>query len=222
MIASFAYLSLLWLLHAVCQVAAYKQLSNNSLASIPSPGKDFDIRTGPILAPILTVRVSGTNGNDKVRHHFVNYFRKNLPKWELSWENSTQPTALQKNIKFANLIFRRDPPWAKKGDVGRLVLAAHYDSKMEPKGFIGAVDSAAPCAMMIHAARSIDQALTRKWEAMQKNGQAGLGAEKGVELYLLDGEEAFKMWSDSDSIYGARLVAILYNDEEFVKANGRL
>jgi glutaminyl-peptide cyclotransferase len=207
MLLSFTHLSLVWLLHSVCQVSAYKQLSDNSLASIPSPGKDFDIRTGAILAPILTVRVSGTDGNDKVRHHFVNYFKKNLPKWDLSWENSTQPTSLRKNIKFANLIFRRDPPWAKKGDVGRLVLAAHYDSKMEPKGFIGAVDSAAPCAMMIHAARSIDQALTKKWDAMQKSGQTNRAAEKGVELYFLDGEEAFKLWTDKDSIYGARSVA---------------
>lgn len=187
-------------------MSAYKPLSNNTLASIPSPGKDFDIKTGAILAPILTVRVSGTDGNDKVRHHFVDYFRKNLPMWDLTWENSTQPTVLKKDVKFANLIFRRDPPWAKQGDVGRLVLAAHYDSKMEPKGFIGAVDSAAPCAMMIHAARSIDQALTRKWETMQKNGDTNRGSERGIELYLLDGEEAFKMWTDQDSIYGARYV----------------
>src|SRR6185369_5156557 len=107
-------------------------------------------------------------------------------------------------VAFANLIFRRDPPWARPGDVGRLVLAAHYDSKLEPTGFIGAVDSAAPCAMIMHAARSIDDALTKKWDAMQKAGKTGAGGEKGVEIYLLDGEEAFYSWTDTDSVYGAR------------------
>ena len=31
----------------------------------------------------------------------------------------------------------------------RLVVSAHYDSKINPEGFIGAIDSAAPCAMLL-------------------------------------------------------------------------
>lgn len=105
-----------------------------------------------------------------------------------------------------NIMIRRDPPWTKPGDVGRLALVAHYDSKLTPAGFIGATDSAAPCAMIMHAARSVDEALTRKWEAMVADGTGGSGLEeeKGVQILLLDGEEAFLTWNDNDSLYGAR------------------
>ena len=33
-----------------------------------------------------------------------------------------------------------------------MVIACHYDSKLTPTGFLGAVDSAVPCAMMINLA----------------------------------------------------------------------
>jgi len=110
-------------------------------------------------------------------------------------------------VPFANIIITRDPPWAKPGDVGRLALVAHYDSKLTPVGFIGATDSAAPCAMIMHAARSVDEALTRKWEDMQAMGNQGLEEEKGVQILFLDGEEAFVSWTNVDSLYGARSLA---------------
>jgi glutaminyl-peptide cyclotransferase len=186
--------------------AAYTKLSDESLKTIPSPGKDFDIHTGALLAPILKVRVPGTPGIEKVRQFFLDYFRTQLPQWKIELQNSTQPTALGGDpITFINVIATRDPPWAKKGDVGRLALVAHYDSKITPTGFIGATDSAAPVAMILHAARSIDAALTRKWVDMQAKGDTfGLEGEKGIQLILLDGEEAFVTWTDTDSIYGAR------------------
>jgi len=118
----------------------------------------------------------------------------------------------------------RDPPGSRPGEVGRLVLVAHYDSKIFPEGFIGATDSAAPCAMLMHAARSIDKALTKKWKHMEEQkkaakvssrigkGDAGDGEgggegdawNRGVMVLLLDGEEAFGTWTDDDSLYGAR------------------
>lgn len=88
--------------------------------------------------------------------------------------------------------------------MGRLALVAHYDSKYTPAGFIGAIDSAAPCAMIMHAARSVDRALTKKWEAMEAEGSLGLEEEKGVQIIFLDGEEAFLSWTDTDSLYGSR------------------
>lgn len=107
-------------------------------------------------------------------------------------------------MPFSNIIITRDPPWTKPGDVGRLALVAHYDSKLTPTGFIGATDSAAPCAMIMHAARSVDKALTAKWAIMEAEGRSGLEEEKGVQILFLDGEEAFVSWTDSDSLYGAR------------------
>ena len=105
-------------------------------------------------------------------------------------------------MPFVNVIATRDPPGSQEGDVSRLALVAHYDSKYTPKGFIGATDSAAPCAMIMHVARSIDAALTKKWASGAVDDFEV--EHKGVQILLLDGEEAFKYWSDTDSLYGAR------------------
>ncbi|EON62465.1 hypothetical protein W97_01687 [Coniosporium apollinis CBS 100218] len=189
--------------------AAYTALSDETLKSLPGPGDDFDIHNGALLAPILIPRVPGTEGSTAVLNHFVDFFRTTLPDWELEFQNSTSTTPLDRNkqVPFVNLIATRDPPWTQPGEVGRLALVAHYDSKVTPHGFIGATDSAAPCAMLLHAARILDHALTKKWEAMQKENNVGLEDERGVQIILLDGEEAFQSWTDTDSLYGARALA---------------
>ena len=84
----------------------------------------------------------------------------------------------------------RDPPWAQPGEVGRLVLVAHYDSKISPEGFIGATDSAAPCAMLMHAARAIDGALTRKWKVMAEQRERRLAGKRARVRDELDEGEA--------------------------------
>jgi len=59
--------------------------------------------------------------------------------------------------------------------------------------------------MIMHAARSVDDALTRKWESMVAAGlDDGLHEETGIQILLLDGEEAFKDWTSTDSLYGSR------------------
>ncbi len=186
--------------------AAYTALSDDTLKSLPSAGNDFDIHNGALLSPILIPRVPGTEGSATVLNHFVDFFRTTLPDWTLEFQNSSSTTPLDRNkqVPFVNLIATRDPPWTQPGEVGRLALVAHYDSKVSPHGFIGATDSAAPCAMLLHAARSLDQALSKKWDAMENEGSAGLEEEKGVQIILLDGEEAFRSWTDTDSLYGSR------------------
>lgn len=198
---------------------AYTALSDASLSALPSPGSDFDINTGALLSPILRVRVPGTEGNTAVLQHFVDFFSQQLPSWRLEYQNSTSttPTSPDTPVPFRNLIATRDPPWTKgDGDVGRLALVAHYDSKLEPTGFIGATDSAAPCAMLLHAARSLDAALTKKWEKMSADGEdLDLEANRGVQILLLDGEEAFQTWTDTDSLYGARSLAEQWEDTAY-------
>lgn len=189
----------------------YTTLSDQTLKSLPNPGNDFHIKDGALLAPILRTRVPGTPGSTAVLQHFVDFFHTNLPEWRLEFQNSTSKTPATGNelIPFVNLIATRDPPWSEPGDVSRLALVAHYDSKLTPTGFIGATDSAAPCAMVMHAARSIDAALTERWEKMKAEGVGSAGyngvkEEKGIQILLLDGEEAFLTWTHTDSLYGAR------------------
>lgn len=199
------YLKITLVFFTIFAAKAYLPLSNETIKIIPGPGHDFDVKSGEILAPILIPRVSGTDGSTIVQRHFVNWFTKHLPKWKIEFRNSTSTTPISrgKEITFVNIIITRDPPWAKQGDIGRLVLAAHYDSKYSPSGFIGATDSAAPCAMIMHAARNIDEALTRKW-APSAEGFQGLAEHRGVQIILIDGEEAFLSWTDTDSLYGSR------------------
>jgi hypothetical protein len=190
-------------------IVAYSPLSDDTLRSIPSPDADFDIHNGAMLAPILIPRVPGTPGSAAVQQHFVDFFRTNLPKWTIEFQNSTSKTPVSgdKEVPFVNIIITRDPPWARLGEVGRLNLVAHYDSKLYPEGFIGAIDSAAPCAMIMHAAHSVDEALTRKWAAMEAEGaDSGLEEAQGIQILFLDGEEAFLAWNEHDSLYGARFV----------------
>ena len=186
--------------------SAYGPLSDDTLKGLPGPGDAFDIHNGALLSPILRPRVSGTPGNAAVLQHFVDFFKTQLPKWTLEFHNSTSttPTSNGQEIPFVNLIATRDPPGSQVGEVGRLAMVAHYDSKLTPHGFIGATDSAAPCAMLLHLAHTIDAALTRKWDAMQAEGVDELEEQKGVQILFLDGEEAFKSWTDTDSLYGAR------------------
>jgi len=199
---------LIWLI--TCAVT-FAPLSDESLTYLPNAGNDFNILNGTILHPILRPRVPGSPGSLAVLQHFVDFFRTALPQWKIEFQNSTwkTPVSNDKLTPFVNLIATRDPPWSTPGEVGRLALVAHYDSKLTPNGFIGATDSAAPCAMLMHVARSLDGALTRKWSAVKAEGGQGVDveAEKGLQIILLDGEEAYLSWTDDDSLYGARSLA---------------
>ncbi|KAF2964631.1 hypothetical protein GQX73_g8950 [Xylaria multiplex] len=200
--------ALLSLLGLVCVLAApalaYAELSDTTLQNIPSGADVLNPHTGALLSPILVPRVPGTPGSTAVQHHIADFFARELPLWRLEWQNSTSrtPATGTTDIPFMNLIFTRDPPWTKgNGDVGRLALVAHYDSLYKPEGFIGAMDSAAPCAILMQVARGIDAALTKKWEAMVESDDAGLGLE--------DDEK------DTDSIYGARSLAEKWEAEMY-------
>jgi hypothetical protein len=188
-------------------VLAYKPLSDDFLRLVPSVGDDFDIHNGKLLAPILIPRVSGTPGSLVVQDHFVNFFKKELPKWSIEWQNSTAktPATGDREVPFANMIFKREPPWVKEGQANLLTLVAHYDSKYAPHGFVGATDSAVPCAILMHTARSIDKYLTQMHDEMSELGEGGtVEMDMGVQILLLDGEEAFVQWTSTDSLYGAR------------------
>lgn len=189
--------------------AAYEKLSDDTLKALPRPSQDFDIHTGALFSPILQPRVPGTPGHTAVLEHFTSFFRTSLPDWEIEFHNFTSKTPVShgKEVPFNNFIAYRDPPGAPRGDVGRLTLVAHYDSKLEPEGFIGAIDSAAPCAMIMHAMRSIDKALDKKWAAMKEQGMDLLEEHHGIQVLFLDGEEAFVEWTNTDSLYGARSLA---------------
>jgi glutaminyl-peptide cyclotransferase len=182
---------------------AYSTLSNDFLRNISSGATDFDPKNGSLLSPILTPRVPGTTGHSQVQQHFVDYFATELPKYVLEWQNSTSKTPDGAEIPISNLIFKREPPWTKPGQANWLTLAAHYDSKNIPEGFVGATDSAVPCAILMHIARSIDAYMTQMHDEMDTLGEGGTVAmDMGIQIVFLDGKEGFD--NSEPALYGSK------------------
>ncbi|CAO3570825.1 unnamed protein product [Mortierella alpina] len=110
---------------------------------------------------------------------------------------------------FTNLIFTKNP----KAE-NRLVLAAHFDSKYFPpkdtkpasewnggedtEPFVAATDSAAPCAILLDVAASLDRALDQPGRTDK---------DTTLQIVFFDGEEAFVDWTATDSVYGSRHLA---------------
>lgn len=202
-------LSLVYLLlFQVAPALAYQELSEARLRQVTAADDDFDIENGALLAPLLIPRVPGTPGQAKAQRHFVDFFAEQLPDWSVEWQNSTgkTPGTGDDDVPFQNLIVRRQPPWTSPGQVNWLTLVAHYDSLRKPEGFVGAVDSAAPCATLMQVARAIDADLTQMYDNLKAAGEKGgtVAKDTGVQILLLDGEEAFVSWTATDSLYGSR------------------
>lgn len=152
-----------------------------------------------ILPNILVVRKPGTAGIIKVK----NYIARTLKDvgWtieEHSFEEAPPASYSKHPITFTNVIATYNPA-AKR----RLVLACHYDSKATPEGFLGAIDSAVPCAMLIEIANSLKGRLSESPNDLS------------LQLLFLDGEEAFVEWTAADSLYGARNLAEKWEKESW-------
>lgn len=91
----------------------------------------------------------------------------------------------------------------------RVVFACHFDSKyFDDIEFIGAIDSAVPCAMMLEMAKYLQEILP--------NEPTIPNLERHLQFMFFDGEEAFKTWTKTDSLYGSRHYAKILN-ENFTK-----
>jgi glutaminyl-peptide cyclotransferase len=86
------------------------------------------------------------------------------------------------------------------GTSGRaIVLSGHYDTKVLPN-FVGAADGGSSAGFLLEMAAVLD------------------GAPHKDDIYLvwLDGEEAFKDWSATDSLYGSRHLAERWAGDGFI------
>jgi len=151
----------------------------------------------PILAPLLTPRVVDTAGLTQAKDYIVTFL--NDLGWTVEVHKFTQDTVIGEKT-FRNIIATRNPNSPR-----RLVLAAHYDTKFSPEGFIGATDSAVPCAMMLHLAMTMDSLLP----------DTKSEPELSLQLLFFDGEEAFESWTSTDSLYGSRHLASTWATQEY-------
>lgn len=116
---------------------------------------------------------------------------------------SQQTIAGQKT--FRNVIATLDPSAPRW-----LTLACHYDSKdFRPKfDFLGATDSAFPCAVLLDVATSLSSYITNR-----------VAQDVTLQLVFFDGEEAFKDWTPTDSLYGSRHLASQWNERLYPPYN---
>ncbi|KAG8444506.1 hypothetical protein GDO86_009608 [Hymenochirus boettgeri] len=152
------------------------------------------------LKPMLIERYSGSPGNYAVRQHIKQRLQRLQAGW-ITEEDTFQAQTPYGYVSFSNIISTLNPS-AKR----HLVLACHYDSKYynpqwDGRVFVGATDSAVPCAMILELARSLDNRLQQLKK--RQNSKPDLS----LKLIFFDGEEAFYQWSPDDSLYGSQHLA---------------
>ncbi|XP_076846477.1 glutaminyl-peptide cyclotransferase-like a [Brachyhypopomus gauderio] len=153
------------------------------------------------LRPMLVERVPGTAGSQTVRQHIIRRLHSLSAGWTVD-EDTFESATPKGPVTFSNVLAVLDPSAPR-----RLLLACHHDSKTFPRdpnepgrAFVGASDSAVPCAVMLELVSALDAQLG----ALKKQRSV-----LTLQLVFFDGEEAFEEWSDKDSLYGSRHLAEL-------------
>ncbi|XP_036363394.1 glutaminyl-peptide cyclotransferase isoform X2 [Octopus sinensis] len=199
---AWSYLTILFVFIGSLVFAEKKLYGENGMKNLTKLGNFSDFWNLD-LEPILIPRVSGTPGNIKVREHIISRL-ESLKSWTITEDKFVQQTPNGK-VKFSDIIATLDPKAHKQ-----VVLACHYDSKkFYDFEFIGATDSAVPCALLL--------ALVRELQCLFKYRQKNL--DTTLQLIFFDGEEAFKTWTETDSLYGSRHLASKWQND--LDANGR-
>ncbi|KAI0064497.1 hypothetical protein BV25DRAFT_1800233 [Artomyces pyxidatus] len=189
-------------------------LSTSSISTLtdsPDPIRNLDPSDpNSHLSKILIPRPPDTENNTIVRNYIISTLR--ALDWHID-EDSFIGTTPYGPKNFTNVIATKDPNAPR-----RVVLAAHFDSKFfttyPQNQFVGATDSAAPCAIMLDLAETLDPLLNARAKRVANGELDGDededAAETTLQLVFFDGEEAFVDWTATDSIYGARHLAELW------------
>lgn len=155
-----------------------------------------------VLKKVMIPRVVGSAGHAKVRH-FIKKTLEDL-EWSVTIDKFHDTAPILGELHFHNIIATLNPKAERF-----LILACHYDSKympeLKPHEFVGATDSAVPCAMLINLAYVLREQLKQLNDS-----------KLSLMLLFFDGEEAFDQWGPHDSIYGARHLAKKWHDENFL------
>ncbi|XP_007896662.1 glutaminyl-peptide cyclotransferase [Callorhinchus milii] len=151
------------------------------------------------LYPMLRERYSGSPGNIAVRQHILKHLNELQAGWITEQDTFEDETPIG-TVTFSNIISTLNPS-AKR----RLVLACHHDSKYYnqwwySRVYVGATDSAVPCAMLLELAHALDNQLNAMKNMTER-------PDLTLQLIFFDGEEAFHIWSVRDSLYGSRHLA---------------
>ncbi len=127
-------------------------------------------------------RPPGSRGHQRLEA----YLRQQLKNDGLEEDAFTATTPVG-NLPMRNFIARF--PGTKEGVI---VIAAHYDTNLPLKNFVGANDGGSGTGLLLELAHHL--------RGRPREGYS-------VWLVWLDGEEAIREWSATDSLYGSRHLA---------------
>eukprot|EP01147_Barroeca_monosierra_P009178 gene9178-1469_t len=179
--------------HLSCAQTQFIPLSNDNLIGLASKTSLVSFKN-ELLKPLLVPRPVGSSNHRKAREHITAHLKQ--LGWHVELDSFMDETPYGRKI-FHNIVATFDPDANS-----RIIFAAHYDSKLSPEGFVGAMDSAVPCAMLLDLAATLTPSLQSRIR----------GRATTIQLVFFDGEEAFASWTSTDSIYGARHLAQLWED----------
>ena len=146
-----------------------------------------------LLLPFNKTRIPGSIESEQIQEFLASHFTALNGNW------SIESDVFEENgFTFTNMVF------SLGNAESPLILAAHYDSKILPEGFIGGIDSAAPCAILLYIAKFVDTILQKDEFLLDP---LLLDRFSGLKIVFFDGEEAINQWAADDSIYGARHLA---------------
>ena len=144
-------------------------------------------------------RYLGSPGHARVEA----YFRAHLKGEEVVQDDFTVESP---DGKFAGHNYIAKFPGKKDGII---VIASHYDTNypLRKTPFIGANDGAATSALLLEIAQHL------------RAQKAADGKLNGYSVWLLwtDAEEAMEHWTDSDSLYGSRHLAEVWEKDGTLK-----
>ncbi|KAI0699232.1 hypothetical protein BC835DRAFT_1267949 [Cytidiella melzeri] len=190
----------------------FKHLSQDAIASLiasPDPVRNIDpYNPSSHLSKILIPRAPDTANNTFVREYIISSLK--ALNWHIETDsfNASTPYGIK---RMANIIATKDPEASR-----RVILSAHFDSKYfssyPANQFVGATDSAAPCAFMLDLAEALNTRLEYRMARLADEDDDMDDEDEDLvdttlQLVFFDGEEAFKDWTATDSIYGARNLA---------------
>jgi len=164
--------------------------SNSSNLEELAWGLEDAARLEAFLDLLLVARPPGSEQAAEVREAIAGILEE--MGWQVEDQQFTATSPFGEEVQMSNLVAMQSPTMPRQ-----LAIACHLDSKRDPVGFLGATDSAVPCALMIDIAASVGR-LTRRQ------------SELGLSLIFLDGEEQLHEHTlfGPDGLYGSKEMAV--------------
>lgn len=156
-------------------------------------------------------RTPGSEGSQYIQSYIISHFEQLNSKSEENaelWELETD-SFIEKDYNFTNIVASKKPKHAENERY--IVFAAHFDTLLKPEGFLGAIDSAVSCSLLLDLAESINEKMD------QVINDYSYDLNVGIKFVFFDGEEALHQWTAEDSIYGAKHLYSKWEQEDKIK-----